>query len=69
MQLIILGALDKSGLQSEAGQLLMMFGDLTTLRVDLSETNGSLNKCICLHRFDVFDFCIFSKKCDLLAED
>ena len=40
LQLIILGALDKSGLQNEAAQLLMMFGDLTTLRVDDSKNNG-----------------------------
>ena len=40
LQLIILGALDKAGLQAEAAQLLMMFGDLTTLRVDDSKNNG-----------------------------
>ena len=40
LQLIILGALDKAGLQTEAAQLLMMFGDLTTLRVDDSKNNG-----------------------------
>ena len=40
LQLIILGALDKAGLQVEAAQLLMMFGDLTTLRVDDSKNNG-----------------------------
>ena len=40
LQLIILGALDKAGLQAEAAELLMMFGDLTTLRVDDSKNNG-----------------------------
>ena len=40
LQLIILGALDKAGLQAEAGQLLMIFGDLTTLRVDDYKNNG-----------------------------
>ena len=40
LQLIILGSLDKAGLQNEAGRLLMMFGDLTTLRVDDSKNNG-----------------------------
>ena len=35
-----MGALDKAGLQAEAAQLLMMFGDLTTLRVDDSKNNG-----------------------------
>ena len=40
LQLIILGSLDKAGLQNEAGSLLMMFGDLTTLRVDDSKNNG-----------------------------
>ena len=40
LQLIILGALDKAGLQEDAGKLLMMSGDLTTLRVDDSKNNG-----------------------------
>ena len=38
LQLIILGALDKAGLQVEAAQLLMMFGDLTTLGSMIQKT-------------------------------
>ena len=43
LQLIILGALDKAGLQEDAGKLLMIekeMGALTKLRVDDSKNNG-----------------------------
>ena len=40
IQLIILGALDKAGLQEEAGKLVMLSGDLTTLRVEESKNQG-----------------------------
>jgi putative ABC transport system permease protein len=40
IQLTILGVLDKSGLQDEAGNLLMISGDLTVLRVDDAKYQG-----------------------------
>ena len=40
IQLIILGAPDKAGLQEEAGKLVMLSGDLTTLRVEESKNQG-----------------------------
>ena len=61
LQLIIL-ELDKAGLKVEAAQLLMMFGDLTTLRVDDSKNNGVkfISRNCCFWSYDnILNFWIF----------